>query len=527
MYYTDPRYFRADTGGISLGGTSTSNGEFQVNTQGRLIATSGKIGNWNIGNASLLVSDNQGIQLDPANETIKIRSVVGNVATDKVIISAEDLDPISATKTIDISMAYDSDYAYAKRDSSSLSSNNVNMDNWSASTTSTGTFPGGNLPSNLDYSKDVQRADATTSAFIHDGGDLPIIIPIGKLDSTGTFRIQVDNGVATGTGSYSYNFYQYFNFAHVRYETTIYYNLYKLTAGEHGGSATYSIQSAHSQNQLIGENMALSSHANGLKIDKSMLSPLSGVSSAYTCDIEMKDSLQSWGVGHPSQTINHVYSNLAAGSYKVQVILRTKYYVSNRMNASQIRLGTVTSSPGITWRTMLAPYNAAYTPVTVGTFTDQVLIGLNGVQVSGAAGSVVLGEVNDSGVASIYGDAIVTGTLTANTSNLSDRRLKEDILTIDNPLELIGNLSPKSFTWKNNINPHEKRGKSYGFIAQELTGSFDHLVNTKDKIGAMEDVLTVDQMPIVALNTAGIKALIVKINSLESKVAELEASGSE
>jgi hypothetical protein len=53
------------------------------------------------------------------------------------------------------------------------------------------------------------------------------------------------------------------------------------------------------------------------------------------------------------------------------------------------------------------------------------------------------------------------------------------------------------------------------------------LVNTKDKIGAMEDVLTVDQMPIVALNTAGIKALIVKINSLESKVAELEASGSE
>ena len=529
-YINDPRYFRVDNDGISLGGTSTSTGEFQVNAQGRLIATSGQIGNWNIGNASLLVSDNQGIQLDPSTESIKIRYVhpTTSVATDKVVLSAADLDPISATKTINISMAYDDDTALAKRDSSSISSNNANMDDWNASTGATGTFPNGNLPSTLNFSKLVTRADATTTAFTHDGGNLPIVIPIGKLDSVGTFRIQVDNSSATGTGSYSYNFYQYFSYVHVRYENTIFYNIYKLTAGQHGGSSTYSIQSAYSQSQILGQNMSTHTQANALKIEKSNLRTTSGTgTTSYSADIEMKDTQQSWGVGHPSQTINHTYNNLDAGSYKIQVILRTEYYVTNKMNVSQIRLGTVTSTPGITWRTMLAPYNASYTPVTVGTFTDQVLIGLNGVQVSGGAGSVVLGEVNDSGVASVYGDALVTGTLTANTSNLSDRRLKEDILTIDNPLELIGNLSPKSFTWRNNINPHEKRGKSYGFIAQELTGSFAHLVNTKDKIGEMEDVLTVDQMPIVALNTAGIKALMIKIDSLESKIAELEISGSE
>ena len=528
-YITDPRYFRVDNGGISLGGTSTSTGEFQVNSQGRLIATSGKIGNWNIGNANLLQSVTGSIVLDPQEETIKIRSIhpQTNAATDKVVISAQDLDPISATKTIDISMAYDDDVALAKRDSSSITSNNTNMDNWSSSTSSTGTFPNGRLPVTLDFYKTVTRADATTTAFTHDGGDLPVVIPIGKLDSTGTFRIQVDNGIATGTGSYSYNFYSSFNYAHVRYENTIYYNLYKLTAGQHGGSATYSIQSAHSQNQILGQNMSTATQANALKIEKDDLRSTSGTgTTSYSADLSMKDTQQTWGAGHPSQTINHTYSNLDAGSYKVQVLLRTKYYVTNKMY-NQVRLGTVTSTPGITWRTMLAPYFASYTPITIGTFTDQVLVGLNGVQVSGAAGSVVLGEVNDSGVASIYGDAVVTGTLTANTSNLSDRRLKEDILTIDNPLELIGNLSPKSFTWRNNINPHEKRGKSYGFIAQELTGSFDHLVNTKDKIGEMEDVLTVDQMPIVALNTAGIKALMIKIDSLESKIAELEISGSE
>ena len=184
--------------------------------------------------------------------------------------------------------------------------------------------------------------------------------------------------------------------------------------------------------------------------------------------------------------------------------------------------GTSTGGGGGNFNLSFSDFVATNTPVTFGTFTSQVKMGLNGVQISGPAGTVVMGEVAEAGVASMYGNVLITGTLTANISGFSDARLKDNIKNIVDPLTVIGNLNPKSFTWKNNVNPDETRTDSYGFIAQEVSGSFPNLVSVQPKVGHIENILSVEQTPFIALNTAGIKQLIEKIASLETRIAELE-----
>ena len=80
-----------------------------------------------------------------------------------------------------------------------------------------------------------------------------------------------------------------------------------------------------------------------------------------------------------------------------------------------------------------------------------------------------------------------------------------------------------------NANPDEKRTNSFGFIAQEVSGSFPELISSKSKIGHLEEVLSVEQTPFIALNTAGIQSLISKIAALEERIEELETpiTGSE
>ena len=403
----------------------------------------------------------------------------------------------------------------SKRDSTTNSSNASSAYGYNANDINP-------LPSLYTFTKTSTRVATNTSEFTHTGGNLPIIIPVGEAASMGSFEVTVPSW---NSGSYNPQYYTKFVQASLTYYHTLLWQLQEEVSGTCGGGTTWSTVAYDTQ--VLGENDESSGSFASVRVRKSDLSVASWSNSTYMGSANIA-SHPTYGEGFKGTTINHTFNDVDAGTYRIAVTHSTTYTVRNN-NTTTISTGITTAAPAIYWEMKLNSYAAAGTPITVGTFTSQIKMGLNGVQVSGPDGTVVLGDVADDGVANIFGNALVTGRLTANTSNLSDRRLKENILEIDNPLELIGNLTPKSFKWKNNVNPDETRGDSYGFIAQEMTGSFSHLVNVQPKIGHIEDVLTVDQMPIVALNTAGIQKLIEKIESLENKITELETavSGSE
>ena len=512
-YISDPRFFRADTNGISLGGTTTTNGEFKVNTQGYLSAVSGVIGNWIIGTGGVLRDSANRIFLEPASKKIRI----SDGSADRIEISGADLPAISPTKSVDLSLAATTKIHRSKRDNDSDGYNASSDTGFNESDLNP-------MAANYTFGKTLTRATVYTSGFSHTGGDLPVIIPIGENISMGTFSLQADNGTS---GTFGDNPYTKFIQTSLTYTHSLVYMLEKEQAGQHGGSSAF--QSVSTPNTVtLGENSEFSGSYRAVALRKSELQGGGQFgTSLYSKTTDIKTH-PTHGNGFSQQTINRTYTNQGAGTYRLKMIQSTAYSVNTRLTGT-LRTGVQTANSCLTWTLGFSAYSALGTPVTIGSFTALVKMGLNGVQISGADGSVVLGEIAQSGVANIFGNALVTGTLTANTSNLSDERLKDNIEDIDNPLALIGNLTPKSFRWKHNVNPDESRTDSYGFIAQQMTGSFSHLVNVQPKIGHIEDVLTVDQMPIVALNTAGIQQLIAKITSLETKVAELETavSGSE
>jgi hypothetical protein len=528
-YISDPRYFRADANGISLGGTSTSNGEFQVNTQGALTATSGRIGNWIIGGSNLLRDSSNQIFLDPANKAFKINDSSGDT---KIEIAATTLPSIAPTRVADLSHSGAERNLYLWRDSSS---NSNNTSHWG------GAFTGSSISTSQHSRSTTKTYTETTSAtYAHTGGTLPITIPLAEFDYIGDLQVFLDDRIATGTTltstSTPYQNYQYstyntqydnFNSVSASYEHFLrVVTQYEETGGSGGGpvwidknTTTYTLSESDINDFWVAKVSKGSLQQNGNStIQYYNANPRQMMSS---------DRFAS-GNGWLGQTKVVTLASQPSGNYRIKLRHSTTVTLSFKFNSS-VNTGVNTGTGGGRFKVVLAPFTSTFTPITFGTFTSQVKAGLNGVQISGPDGSVILGAVADDGVANIYGNALVTGELTANVTGLSDRRLKENIKDIVDPLTLIGNLNPKSFRWKMNANPDEKRKNSFGFIAQEVSGSFPELISSKSKIGHLEEVLSVEQTPFIALNTAGIQSLLSKIAALEERIEELETptTGSE
>ena len=98
-----------------------------------------------------------------------------------------------------------------------------------------------------------------------------------------------------------------------------------------------------------------------------------------------------------------------------------------------------------------------------------------------------------------------TGIVTAaNFDNVSDRNLKTNIQTVDNALDIVGDLRGVSFDWKSNGNP------SYGVIAQELEQVLPELVSDGD--------------PKAVSYNGIIGVLIEAVKELKEEVEELKRS---
>ena len=113
-----------------------------------------------------------------------------------------------------------------------------------------------------------------------------------------------------------------------------------------------------------------------------------------------------------------------------------------------------------------------------------------------------------------------TGSVTYSTS--SDYRLKENVVSISDGITRLKQLKPYRFNFKNDTSVTLD-----GFYAHEASEVVpEAVVGTKDAVDAEGniDAQGIDQSKLVPLLTAALQEAIAKIETLETKVAALEAA---
>jgi hypothetical protein len=104
-----------------------------------------------------------------------------------------------------------------------------------------------------------------------------------------------------------------------------------------------------------------------------------------------------------------------------------------------------------------------------------------------------------------------------NYSTVSDRRLKTNILDVDNSLELINKIQPRIYEYKSNVGK-----KEYGFIAQELQEAYPQAVIGDPNGDVTSKPMMVDYGRLTPILTAGVKELHERIKKLEKENEELK-----
>jgi hypothetical protein len=120
----------------------------------------------------------------------------------------------------------------------------------------------------------------------------------------------------------------------------------------------------------------------------------------------------------------------------------------------------------------------------------------------------------------LVGSCMTSGSSTTfNTS--SDYRLKENIVSLTGAITRIKQLTPKRFNFKANASKTVD-----GFLAHEAQTVVPEAVSgTKDAVDSDDKIIPqgIDQSKLVPLLTAALQEAIAKIETLETKVAALEA----
>jgi len=108
------------------------------------------------------------------------------------------------------------------------------------------------------------------------------------------------------------------------------------------------------------------------------------------------------------------------------------------------------------------------------------------------------------------GNLTVKGDVVAYSS--SDRRLKDEIIPISNPIEKINSIGGYSFVW-NSEKQNIYKGKDYGVIAQEIEEVLPELVTTREN-----GYKAVKYDKIISLLIEGIKELSTEVKELKEKI---------
>jgi uncharacterized coiled-coil protein SlyX len=120
------------------------------------------------------------------------------------------------------------------------------------------------------------------------------------------------------------------------------------------------------------------------------------------------------------------------------------------------------------------------------------------------------------------GTLYIGGTISQNYSSWSDRKIKQNLKVIDNPLDKISKLTGYTFEWTKD-SPYRNtpeivnRIQDAGLIAQDVEEVLPEIVRT-----TKESLKTVNYDGIIALHTEGIKELIKQNQELLERIKQLE-----
>ena len=136
------------------------------------------------------------------------------------------------------------------------------------------------------------------------------------------------------------------------------------------------------------------------------------------------------------------------------------------------------------------------------------------MEISGAGNVAIGGAVDPNYKLYVYGKLKSDGI-----TEISDRRLKQDITTLSGSLDKLGQLRGVSYNWiqNNEVGIAFEKGIQIGLIAQEVEAVFPALVDT-DSNGYK----SVEYSKLVAVLIEAIKEQQAQIESLETKVGGLE-----
>lgn len=118
-----------------------------------------------------------------------------------------------------------------------------------------------------------------------------------------------------------------------------------------------------------------------------------------------------------------------------------------------------------------------------------------------------------------------------NIYNASDARLKQNINSLSDSLNIINNLNPVSFNWVDNFEDTEKNKTLYGFVAQEVQDVFPDAVEDFSGGGdidlngeTIENPLRVNEKFIIPLLVKAIQEQQTQIEALQAEVKALKGS---
>ncbi|CAN0170479.1 unnamed protein product [Ascophyllum nodosum] len=140
-----------------------------------------------------------------------------------------------------------------------------------------------------------------------------------------------------------------------------------------------------------------------------------------------------------------------------------------------------------------------------------------------ASGVLISAGMNSSADVTITGNIEISGTSTALSHiNSSDRRLKESIAPLSNPLRTIARVRGVSFKWKEGVPGRQGASsdseREIGFIAQEVQDALPELVHRSG--GTVEGFLALNYAGFVPLVVEGVKELHGIISRHQREVNE-------
>jgi len=265
--------------------------------------------------------------------------------------------------------------------------------------------------------------------------------------------------------------------------------------------------SVNSNTVNIGDNMiVLNSDETGTPSQDAGIEIERGTST--NVKFQFKESTDRWQFTNDGTTFFNLPTSTADVA-EFSNLYYTDARVKTKLDAETVISGStfVSNEQG----TFTASVNDTNTNIDLGLgITDDVVFNTVNIDSTTDSTSITTGALVVDGGVGVSGSVNVGGDVVAYAS--SDKRLKDEIIPISNPLDKINSIGGYSFVW-NNEKQNIYNGKDYGVIAQEIEEILPELVQNREN-----GYKAVKYDKLVSLLIEGIKELSKEVQELKKKI---------